>query len=348
VDLKSLIIILYLLFSINTLISQEYIAAVQKDKKWGYIDEKGNWIIEPRLDKANDFNEGYAIIEINDTKHYVDVKGKLYGKPGEYEIFYNFSGGMARVRVGDYWGFIDTSFSIAIQPAYNNAKDFSEGIAAVKLGKVWGYIDKNGNWLIEPNYYFKANNFSEGFAIVEPKPLSAGFEFRLDVDEYIDINGKYFGNRDEYRISHNFSEGKARVKMKKDEKWGFIDTSFSVVIYPVFDDVMDFNDDIAPVRQGGKWGYINKKGEWLKEPAYDKAYKFRCGIAMVKIKKTWYFIDKDFNLISENKNYIVTHPFSNGLARVKVGKLWGYVNTDGEIVIEPAYKLAKDFKKISP
>ncbi len=332
--MKKLLFILCLFFGITTLISQEYIAAVEKDKKWGYIDEKGNWIIEPRLDKANDFNEGYAIVEINDTKHYVDVKGKFYGKLGEYEIFHNFSEGLARVRVGDYWGFIDTSFSIVIQPAYNNAKDFSEGVASVKQMDLWGFIDRS-EWIVHPAY-LKAYTFQDGLAMVK----------KDDGWYFLDKEGELYGDPRKFRIKKGFIDGLALIE--QNDKFGYIDREFNVVIDAIYDGAKNFSEGIARVKQGEKWGYINKKGEWLKEPVYEKAYEFRCGIAMVKIEKTWYYIDKDFNQISNNSKFRVTHLYSNGLAKVKVGKLWGYVNTKGETVIEPVYNSVRDFKKISP
>jgi hypothetical protein len=44
--------------------------------------------------------------------------------------------------------------------------DFSEGVAAVKKGDTWGYIDKTGNFVIRPQF-LTATQFSERVAAVE-------------------------------------------------------------------------------------------------------------------------------------------------------------------------------------
>jgi len=38
-------------------------------------------------------------------------------------------------------GYIDTTGKLVIQPQYDTVSDFSESLAAVKIGDKWGYID---------------------------------------------------------------------------------------------------------------------------------------------------------------------------------------------------------------
>ncbi|MCS7150786.1 MAG: WG repeat-containing protein [Endomicrobia bacterium] len=42
------------------------------------------------------------------------------------------------------WGFCDKNGNIVIDCKYDYADYFSEGLARVKLGDKWGYIDKSG------------------------------------------------------------------------------------------------------------------------------------------------------------------------------------------------------------
>ncbi|MFB8790419.1 MAG: S-layer homology domain-containing protein [Potamolinea sp.] len=53
----------------------------------------------------------------------------------------------------------------AIQPQFEQADAFSEGLARVKIGEKWGYIDNKGNLVIQPQVD-EANSFSEGVALV--------------------------------------------------------------------------------------------------------------------------------------------------------------------------------------
>jgi hypothetical protein len=51
---------------------------------------------------------------------------------------------MAAVKVGERWGFIDTTGRLAVPAEYDDADSFSEGMAAVSRGGSWSYIDPRG------------------------------------------------------------------------------------------------------------------------------------------------------------------------------------------------------------
>ncbi|HEY9602120.1 MAG TPA: family 10 glycosylhydrolase, partial [Allocoleopsis sp.] len=54
---------------------------------------------------------------------------------------------------------------VVIQPQFEQADAFSEGLARVKTGDKWGYIDPKGKFAI-PAQLDEANSFSEGLALV--------------------------------------------------------------------------------------------------------------------------------------------------------------------------------------
>ena len=56
----------------------------------------------------------------------------------------------------------------------------------------------------------------------------------------------------------DFKEGLAAVK--KDGKWGYINTKGEQIVECKFDDACDFSEGFAWVKKDGKWGYINTKG----------------------------------------------------------------------------------------
>jgi hypothetical protein len=59
----------------------------------------------------------------------------------------DFAEGLAVVKIGKQYGYIDQTGKIIIQPLFDIAFDFSEGIASVGLGKKWRYIDKTGKFI---------------------------------------------------------------------------------------------------------------------------------------------------------------------------------------------------------
>ncbi|MDR3351675.1 MAG: WG repeat-containing protein [Zoogloeaceae bacterium] len=87
------------------------------DGKHGYINGKGEIVIPPRFDYADDFaNNGLA---------YVKENGK--------------------------WGWIDKTGTFIIPPRFDNAWPFADnGLAPVKENGKYGYIDKTITFIIPP------------------------------------------------------------------------------------------------------------------------------------------------------------------------------------------------------
>lgn len=136
--------------------------------KWGFIDEKGNIIVEPKYSCVMPFSEGLAAV----------TNGSMFEGP---------------------YGFIDKTGTMVIQPKFSFVQHFSEGLAAVCEGKCdvqpfcegnWGFIDKSGNYVIPPKYD-TVGSFSNG---------SASFRinknhYYLDVEGRIDKTGKVLESR---------------------------------------------------------------------------------------------------------------------------------------------------------
>jgi len=54
---------------------------------------------------------------------------------------------------------------VVIPPQFEQAESFSEGLARVKVGNQWGYIDKVGKLVLQPQFE-QAESFSEGLGLV--------------------------------------------------------------------------------------------------------------------------------------------------------------------------------------
>lgn len=64
--------------------------------------------------------------------------------PYAYEEAWYFREGLAPVRQGNQWGYIDSSGRWVIPCQFDSAELFSEGKAPVKFGNEWGYINRLG------------------------------------------------------------------------------------------------------------------------------------------------------------------------------------------------------------
>lgn len=109
---------------------------------------------------------------------YVDESGVAAGAGG-FDEARAFHEGLAAVRVGLLWGYVDRSLNIKIQPQYKQAYAFSGGLAAVSSDRGFYYIDQAGNTRIK-GPFDAAGMFHEGVAVVRVG----------ERDQYIDAHGR--------------------------------------------------------------------------------------------------------------------------------------------------------------
>ncbi|HEY2432839.1 MAG TPA: WG repeat-containing protein [Vicinamibacterales bacterium] len=137
------------------------------EARFGYIDRAGRWVVPPRFQQARDFAGGVASVLDGSRAAFIDRDGRTTvtleahdlapcagstedGLPG------SFSEGLAAVRVGCLWGYIDSTGATVIPPAYFSAGRFSGGVAAVNTGDAalakWGYVDRSGRMAIAARF----------------------------------------------------------------------------------------------------------------------------------------------------------------------------------------------------
>jgi len=131
------------------------------DKKWGFIDRKGNLIIDYQYTETKDFNNGLAPAKIDGKWGCIDTNNILIINP-IYENIAVFSDNCAAVRINGLWGFIDNNGELIIEPKYTSVYGFSEGLCAVNTlkftmangGIATEVIDKKGNAIFTGMFYF--------------------------------------------------------------------------------------------------------------------------------------------------------------------------------------------------
>jgi len=143
--------------------------------RWGFIDETGKVVIEPKFNVARPFSEGLAPAITDQGLGYIDTTGRIVIQPqfgsdgGPFESA--FSEGLAAVAPhNSKWGYIDKTGKFVIPPRFAYASEFSEGRAWVgipknewSLEKKIGMIDAKGQWIVEPRFDY-GGKFSEGLA----------------------------------------------------------------------------------------------------------------------------------------------------------------------------------------
>lgn len=307
--------------------------------KFGCIDREGNIVIPPTFDRIYPFSEGLAAFCDGDVMGYIDTNGRVVIPPA-YEHAFPFSDGLAVVCLeGKWkWGCVDRDGQMVIPACFDDLDSFRDGMATAKINGRYGCIDPNGTYVIPPDYSASIF-FAEGLACVQ---MDDG------MFEYIDR----FGNSaidDNFEGAKNFSSGLAGVLI--DGKWGFIDTTGTIVIEPRFEKVLgDFNEGIAIVMFGTDTYAIDTNGKIAWPIASGKTESwlpsFKEGLALQWFKrKTYTYIDPNGKTVLELPQAESAGGFYEGLAVVEVGGKCGYINHEGEFVIEPRFLSAEKFSE---
>lgn len=141
----------------------------------GYLDRDGQLVIS--LHDVDDGNPGtfsdgrVRVSRTDDTTAYLDRGGEVVFELGADSFGRDFSEGLAAVRVGDDWGYVDTSGAFVIEPRFSHAWSFREGLATVWSDDVEGpyVVDREGREPFDCSAYDKVSVFSEGLAQVRSR-----------------------------------------------------------------------------------------------------------------------------------------------------------------------------------
>jgi len=302
-----------------------------QSNKYGYMNSRGEVVIPPNFEYAEDFVDGMAIVKTGNGYGVIDKSGRYILQPIysgckllgngliayeaykwklkdaegkdigalEFDDIMKFSEGLAAVKIGDKWGFINTGGELVIEPVYDFAANFEDSLCSVQINDRWGLIDIYGNKIVEPV-----------------------FQNRLwIVDDYILVQGN-------------------------DGKWGYLDNKGEQVIDYKFEKALNFREGLAPVYREGKWGYIDKQGNFAIEPDFDEAKEFANGLALVKKENKFYYINMEGTIVKETDMYYTEmYDFYDQMVAIMKDGKYGFINENMEIVVEPEYDDYKNFSE---
>lgn len=112
---------------------------------WGFIDRKGNFVIQPQFESVGPFKNGLAPARMAGKWGYINKSGKFVIKP-QFDRANDFSEGLAAVSKEEKYGFIDTNGTTKIPFQFQMVQDFHNKVAAV-CDDGWYPIDQSGKKL---------------------------------------------------------------------------------------------------------------------------------------------------------------------------------------------------------
>jgi len=148
----------------------EGVCVAKASGRYGFINERGQFVIEPRYASALSFHEGAArvLVATDGNFRFIDHHGDWLFHRTFDATGIRFSEGLLPVKNGAKWGFVDRTGKEVIRADYYFAQPFSEGLAAVQVPDefgTWGYINWKGEWAIRPRFT-AASPFQNGKASV--------------------------------------------------------------------------------------------------------------------------------------------------------------------------------------
>jgi len=254
---------------------------VQLNGKWGIAGADGTEIIPYEYDKISTFSNGRAIVTSNGAIYAVDRNNNRTALADSGVTgFGNLAENRVPLLIDGSWYRATSEFEVGIN-MFEDLGMYSNGYAAAKVNGKWGVIDKSTGWLIPAEYDEIIQDelgrcYAQGAVFVRDGDLVYMFA------DGIRVEGAY---QNAYPFSN---EGFAAVK--RDDKWGFIDTAGNVVIEFIYDDALSFGQHLAAVKIGELWGYISIYGHIVIEPVFYDAKSFSDGSAPVLTERGWQFI----------------------------------------------------------
>ena len=231
--------------------------------KWGYINEKGIFVLPAKYEMARDFQEnGLAIVQFNNLTGIINSDGYFIVNP-KYDTISPFSEGRTMVIDSEGFKVIDESGKVITSKAYSFIDDYQEGRAVVANTNehgdyLYGYLNRRGNEVIALSYE-SASDFQNGKALVKIKEGSYAL---------IDLTGKVLKSYP-YEMVDDYGEGMLAFRKSNEGKWGYMDESGKVMIEPKFTGTQSFIEGRAIVNVDNNYGLIDTQGNFIIKPNYN-------------------------------------------------------------------------------
>ncbi len=291
-------------------------AKVYKGDKYNYINKKGKL-----LGQWQELPDDYHIVEHNGKFGYINKNDHLV-IPYKFDYGYDFVGGIAKVKVHNKWGYINTKGEL-ITDLFDEISNFQNNIATARQGDKYALIARNGKILSA--WYDHIYPFHQDIARVR---LNNKYSFINNNGER--ITEQWFDDADD------FFGGLAKIKL--DGKWGFINTEGKIIVKPQYEWASSFIGGIAKVSKNGEFTLINNQGKQITD-WFDRIFFFSEGLAVVAKDGKWGYIDINGHVVIPLQ-YDRAFAFTDGKALVIKGNKQFYIDKQGQALETDSHSIS--------
>lgn len=236
---------------INELSDEVYV--VKLKDKYGALDRFGQTIIEPKYDKLGEFKNDYAYYLENGHYGFISKSGVVH--KAEFEWISDFdTNQLAIYKKAGKFGLVNSQGHKILDAQYDQILTTNSSVFIIVQANFYGFFSSNGCFLTAVAYDYLKEKPSEFytngrlFKLIKKKEQAF-----IDENGYVSIN---FGVFDEINFaSHDL------IRIKKKNKYGFLDRKLKIVIPYKFEQAEDFLDSLALVKSKDKYSLINLNGQ---------------------------------------------------------------------------------------
>jgi len=315
-------------------------AIVSKNGLYGIIDSEGKTVLNFQYDYISDYSDGLAIATDKSGYKVINKYGKIVFENKGY--ISSFNEGYAIVESNNspdahsLYGYLNREGKIVIPPQYESAGDFNNGRAIVKKQEgSYALIDTEGNILKTYDKYY-VGSLSDGM-----------ISYKETIDTkygYLDENDK-IATKPKFDIAESFINGNAIVGTTEEIKnlVGVIDKKGRYVIMPNYDNISYLEEGryalgsaINPQMPylGSVYAIADQIGKVLTKSLYSDVGIFERGYASATDGQDTFFIDKAGLKTKELPSLKGTGSLKllGDVVRAYVDRRYSYLHTDGQTI----------------
>lgn len=300
----------------------EDVAAVNADGKWGYINAQGDWVIQPVYREAGPFRQGRArVVSFDTIPHFIDLHGNRYGLV-DWEADGDFNDGLAKVKSGSAYGFVDTTGDQRIPALYSQAWNFEWHHAIVEYNGKIGVIDTNGQFRIPAIYDKIKRSHNRQYFMAQSGVKSV--LFTASGKEILQIAPGRMIDTDGTLIAVDRASEKWLYNIRK-KNWQY-NKGYLQLYY--------LGDSRWAARDAEGYALLDETGQSLSEKRYQQIYQFKQGMAVCQRDEYWCFLNLQGDELIQ-PSFGLAWDFADGLARVAFQDGIGYINEKMELAFYP-------------
>lgn len=217
--------------------------------EYGYINKNGEEVIPLKFVQAgqSSFNNGLARASVQGKTVLIDKKGAVAFKTAKGNIQGHNLGLILvftkPVRKG--WGWINFKDQFVIKPEYDHAENFSdEGYAIVERNGLVALIDTTGKTIIDFKYETIYADYAKDGYYMGVYPNKEATSMLNSKKDYYNADFLLI-NTDNIKYIYSADGGELVPFLAANDKTGFLNRQFKIVIQPVYAKARAFSEGVA-------------------------------------------------------------------------------------------------------